>query len=138
MWPGESHKEFSGVDAARLGGFLFGPLFCGGPDVVDLVGLPDPRSGNARRHKLLDVLTIALTALICGARSCADFPDFAHDREALFRDFLELPRGLPSHGIFSRLFRLLDPAAFATCFTSFLSDLGQDGTGQRWNLGCRD
>jgi hypothetical protein len=27
-----------------------------------LAELPDPRSGNARRHDLLDVLTIALTA----------------------------------------------------------------------------
>ncbi len=50
-----------------------------------LAELPDPRSGNARRHKLLDVLTIALTASICGAESCVDFADFARDREALFR-----------------------------------------------------
>ncbi len=74
-----------------------------------LADLPDPRTGNARRHKLLDVLTIALTAAICGAESCVDFADFARDREALFR--------------------LLDPAAFATCFASFLNALGQDGTG---------
>jgi len=90
--------------------------------------LPDPRSGNARRHKLLDVLAIALTASICGAESCVDFADFACDREALFREFLELPGGMPSHDTFSRLFRLLDPAAFATCFASFLGDLGQAGT----------
>jgi len=94
-----------------------------------LAELPDPRSGNARRHKLLDILTIALTASICGAESCVDFADFARDREALLREFLELPGGLPSHDTFSRLFRLLDPAAFATCFASFLADLGQGGTG---------
>ena len=94
-----------------------------------LAELPDPRSGNARRHKLLDVLTIALTASICGAESCVDFADFARDREMLFREFLELPGGPPSHDTFSRLFRLLDPAAFATCFSRFLDGLGQDGTG---------
>lgn len=94
-----------------------------------LAGVPDPRSGNARRHKLLDVLTIALTAAICGAESCVDFADFVRDREALFREFLELPGGLPSHDTFSRLFRLLDPTAFATCFASFLDGVGQDGTG---------
>ena len=93
-----------------------------------LAELPDPRSGNARRHKLLDVLTIALTASICGAESCVDFADFARDRETLFRDFLELPGGVPSHDTFSRLFRLLAPAAFASCFASFLDDLGHDGT----------
>ncbi len=58
--------------------------------------LPDPRTGNEQRHNLLDVLTIALTATICGAESCVDFADFARDREALFREFLELPGGMPA------------------------------------------
>lgn len=91
--------------------------------------LPDPRTGNAQRHNLLDILTIALTATICGAESCVDFADFARDREALFREFLELPGGLPSHDTFSRLFRLLDPVAFATCFGRFLDGLGDAGPG---------
>jgi predicted transposase YbfD/YdcC len=91
--------------------------------------LPDPRTGNAQRHNLLDLLTIALTATICGAESCVDFADFARDRESLFREFLELPGGLPSHDTFSRLFRLLDPTAFATCFAQFLDGLGEAGPG---------
>ena len=91
--------------------------------------LPDPRTGNAQRHNLLDVLTIALTATICGAESCVDFADFARDRETLFRDFLDLPGGLPSHDTFSRLFRLLDPVAFAGCFARFLDGLGEAGPG---------
>jgi predicted transposase YbfD/YdcC len=95
----------------------------------NLARLPDPRTGNARRHKLLDLLTIALVASICGAESCVDFADFACDREALFREFLELPGGLPSHDTFSRVFRLLEPRAFATCLESFLEDLGTDGAG---------
>lgn len=47
--------------------------------------LPDPRSGNATRHDLLEVVTIALVASVCGAESCVDFADFARDREGLFR-----------------------------------------------------
>ena len=89
--------------------------------------LPDPRTGNAQKHNLLDILTIALVASICGAESCVDFADFARDREALLRDFLELPSGPPSHDTFSRVFRLLDPAAFADCFGCFLDSLGEDG-----------
>lgn len=65
--------------------------------------LPDPRTGNATRHDLLEVLTIALVGSIYGAESCVDFADFARDREALFRDFLKLENGLPSHDTFSRL-----------------------------------
>jgi predicted transposase YbfD/YdcC len=89
----------------------------------------DPRTGNAVRHDLLEVLSIALTAAICGAETCVDFADFAVDREALFRSFLKLENGLPSHDTFSRLFRLIDPARFSTCFGRFVERLGDRGQG---------
>jgi predicted transposase YbfD/YdcC len=91
--------------------------------------LPDPRTGNAKRHDLLEVLTIALAASVCGAETCSDFADFAVDREDLFREFLRLEHGVPSHDTFSRIFRLLDPAAFMACFGRFLEDLGAKGEG---------
>jgi predicted transposase YbfD/YdcC len=91
--------------------------------------IPDPRTGNATRHSLLDVLTIALVASICGCESCVEFADFAEDREAFFREFLRLENGLPSHDTFSRLFRLLDPAALSACFGCFLDAVGADGAG---------
>ncbi len=91
--------------------------------------LPDPRTGNATRHNLLELLTIALVASICGADSCVDFADFARDRAALFGEFLVLAGGLPSHDTFSRLFRILDPASFATCFARFVDQLGVLGPG---------
>ena len=91
--------------------------------------IPDPRRGNAQRHDLLDILTIALVASVCGAESCVDFAEFAEDREQLLREFLRLENGLPSHDTFSRVFRLLDPAAFGRAFEAFLADLGADGVG---------
>lgn len=94
-----------------------------------LGAIPDPRRGNAQRHDLLDLLTIALVASICGAESCVDFAEFAEDREQLLREFLSLENGLPSHDTFSRVFRLLDPEAFGRAFAAFLDDLGEDGAG---------
>lgn len=91
--------------------------------------LPDPRTGNATRHNLLNVLTIALTASICGAESCVDFADFGRDRATLFGEFLKLDGGMPSHDTFSRLFRILDPVQFSTCFSRFLDQLGAVGAG---------
>ncbi len=91
--------------------------------------VPDPRTGNAKRHDLLEVLTIALTASVCGAESCSDFADFAADREGLFREFLRLENGIPSHDTFSRVFRLLDPEAFSRCFGRFVEELGAAGEG---------
>ncbi|KAA5602186.1 ISAs1 family transposase, partial [Roseospira marina] len=55
--------------------------------------------------------------------------DFAGDREGLFREFLTLKHGIPSHDTFSRIFRLLDPEAFSAAFARFLDDLGAAGAG---------
>jgi predicted transposase YbfD/YdcC len=90
---------------------------------------PAPRRGNAQRHALLDILTSALVASVCGAESCVDFADFAQDRETLLRELLSLKEGLPSHDIFSGVCRLLDPAGFARAFEAFPDDLGVDGDG---------
>jgi hypothetical protein len=87
--------------------------------------LPDPRRGNARRHDLLELLTIALSATLCGAASCVDFELFARSKEEFLREFLSLEGGVPSHDTFSRLFRLLDPAAFSTCLTRFAAGLSE-------------
>ena len=99
--------------------------------LIDTLGeeIPDPRRGNAQRHELLDILAIGLVASVCGAESCVDFAEFAEDREALLRDFLSLKNGVPSHDTFSRVFRLLDPAAFGRAFEAFLDDLGAAGDG---------
>ena len=94
-----------------------------------LGSVPDPRTGNAQRHELLDMLVIALAASVCGAESCVDFAEFAEDRQDLLREFLSLENGLPSHDTFSRLFRLLDPVAFGQVFAAFLDDLGAEGPG---------
>lgn len=97
--------------------------------VATFADVPDPRTGNAKRHDLLEVLAIALTASVCGAESCSDFADFAADREDLFREFLRLENGIPSHDTFSRVFRLLDPDAFGRCFGQFIDQLGEAGEG---------
>jgi predicted transposase YbfD/YdcC len=82
--------------------------------------LPDPRAGNAR-HELLDVLFIALAALLCGAETCADMADFGESKEELLRLVLRLERGIPSHDTFSRVFRLLEPKPFERMFRRFMA-----------------
>jgi hypothetical protein len=64
---------------------------------------------------------------VCGAETCFDFADFAVDREALFRSFLVLDHGLPSHNTFSRIFRLIEPEGFNAAFSSILDQLPEKG-----------
>lgn len=83
--------------------------------------VPDPRADNAR-HDLVDVLVIALAAVLCGAEGCADMAEFGSAKEGLLRQFLPLPHGIPSHDTFSRVFRLLDPQAFEPVFRRFMAE----------------
>jgi predicted transposase YbfD/YdcC len=83
-------------------------------------GVEDPRAENAR-HDLLELLFIALAAVLCGAESCADMADFGEAKEDVLREVLRLEHGIPSHDTFSRVFRLLDPEAFETAFARFMA-----------------
>ena len=87
--------------------------------------LEDPRTGNAQRHELDEIVMIALLAMLCGAEGCVDMALFGRSKEPLLRRFLELPGGIPSHDTFSRIFRLLDPVAFEACFARYLAALSE-------------
>jgi predicted transposase YbfD/YdcC len=82
--------------------------------------LPDPRAGNAR-HDLVEILVIALAAVLCGAEGCADMADFGVAKMGLLQQFLRLEHGIPSHDTFSRVFRILDPKAFEAAFRDFMA-----------------
>src|SRR3712207_9162400 len=71
--------------------------------------LPDPRDGKKTEHRLVDILTITLCAVICGADDWVAVATFGETKEAWLRTFLALPGGIPSHDTFGRVFRLLDP-----------------------------
>jgi predicted transposase YbfD/YdcC len=88
-------------------------------------GLPDPRTGNAGRHDLLEMLVIALCTVLSGGENCTDMARFARAKLAFLRGFLKLEHGAPSHDTFSRLFRLLDPEQFGLCFQQFMASFAE-------------
>jgi len=88
-------------------------------------GLHDPRTGNAGRHDLLEMLMIALCTVLCGGEDCTDMAEFARTKLEFLRGFLQLEHGAPSHDTFSRLFRLLDPEQFRDCFQRFMAGFAE-------------
>ncbi len=80
--------------------------------------IEDPRAPNAR-YPLMEVLFIALAAMLCGVQTCADMALFARSKEKFLREILALEHGTPSHDTFSRVFRMLDARAFEVAFAVF-------------------
>ena len=71
--------------------------------------MEDPRTGNAVRHNLHEMLVIALLCVVCGGRTCTDMELFGRSKETFLRRFMTLANGIPSHDSFPRLFRFPDP-----------------------------
>lgn len=82
--------------------------------------LPDPRIDRCKRHKLLDIVTIAICAVISNADGWTDIEAYGRAKETWLRQFLELPAGIPSHDTFARVFAKLDPIAFQSCFVRWV------------------
>lgn len=83
--------------------------------------LPDPRIERTKRHHLLDLITIAVCAVLSGADSWVDVELYGQAKHAWLATFLDLPNGIPSHDTFGRVFARLDPVAFETCFLGWVA-----------------
>ena len=79
-------------------------------------GLADPRETSRCDHQLIDILAIAVCAVIACAESWEDIELDGRSKRAWLETVLELPNGIPSHDTFRRVFMLLDPDAFEACF----------------------
>ena len=87
---------------------------------VYFADLPDPRVERCKHHKLLDIVTIAICAVISNADGWTDIEAYGRAKETWLRQFLELEAGIPSHDTFARVFAKLDPTAFQKCFVQWV------------------
>ena len=98
--------------------------------------LKDPRSEQGKDHLLVDILTITLSAVICGADDWVGVATFGELKEDWLRTFLSLPNGIPSHDTFGRVFRLLDPDELRRCFLAWVrAVVGEAAGGEPGGLG---
>jgi predicted transposase YbfD/YdcC len=87
------------------------------------VGLDDPRTASRCAHQLIDILVIAVCAVIACAESWEDIELYGRSKQAWLKTFLALPNGIPSHDTFRRVFMLIDPDAFEACFARWARSL---------------
>jgi predicted transposase YbfD/YdcC len=91
--------------------------------------ITDPRDLN-KRHKFIDIVTIAICAVVCGANSWEHIQVFGQAKLDWFKDFLDLPHGIPSHDTFGRVFAQIDPDEFQQSFMSWVQAICQLSHGQ--------
>ncbi len=102
-----------------------------GASIIEHFGsLEDPRIDRTKRHKLLDIIVMAICGTICGADSWVDIELFSRCKEEWFKTFLELPSGIPSHDTFGDVFSRLDPEQFQRCFSEWVQAVAQVTQGQ--------
>lgn len=82
--------------------------------------IPDPRVERTRAHQLLDIIAIALFAVLSGADSWVAIETYGNAKRSWLASFLALPNGIPSHDTFARVFARLDPAAFEASFQQWV------------------
>lgn len=87
---------------------------------VSLIGcmqeVPDPRAPYNQKHKFLDIIIIAITAILCGMDTWNEIEDWANSKKDWLGRFLELPGGIPSHDTINRVFQMMDPKKFHDAF----------------------
>ncbi len=85
--------------------------------------LTDFRDKRGLRHKLIEIIAIAIIAIICGADEFTEMEAFGKSKEGFLRKILSLPNGIPSHDTFGRVFSLLPPDEFRACFIAWVQTL---------------
>ena len=79
---------------------------------------------------LIEIIIIAICAVICGADSWVEVEEFGKSKEKWLRTFLILPNGIPSDDTFGRVFGLIDPHEFQSGFVSWVTAISQITAGQ--------
>ena len=92
--------------------------------------LDDPREEGLVEHKLLDMIVIAVCAIICGADTWVEVETFGKARQAWLEQFLDLPHGIPSHDTFGRVFARLSSHQFQRCFARWIQAVFTVSSGQ--------
>jgi predicted transposase YbfD/YdcC len=88
---------------------------------VLLAGIGDPRDRRGRLHEFVDILFIALSAMLAGADDAEAIEDFGDAHEEWLRQFLELPNGIPTQDTYLRVFAAIDPKAMQSVFREWVT-----------------
>ena len=85
--------------------------------------IEDPRVDRTKEHLLIDIIFIAICAVICGADTWAGIESFGNSKYRWLKKLLKLPNGIPSHDTFARVFMMVDAEQFQECFLKWVQSI---------------
>ena len=91
--------------------------------------LSDPRHARNRKHRLVDVVVIAVCGMVCGGDGPTAIHRWASNRREWLGQWLALPNGIPSRDCIRRLLMALRPEAFQKCFQEWVAHATQTDDG---------
>jgi len=92
--------------------------------------IDDPRIDRSKDHLLIDILIIAILAVICGADGWVGIEIYSKAKYDWLKTFLTLPQGIPSHNTFGRVFARLDPKQLQQCFLRWVRSISRLTAGE--------
>jgi hypothetical protein len=98
--------------------------------ITHFSNISDKRKSKGIRHKLIDVIVIAICGVICGADDWVMIEYFGNAKREWFETFLELPHGIPSHDTFGKVFALIDPKEFQASFLNWVHEIAEITSGR--------
>jgi predicted transposase YbfD/YdcC len=94
------------------------------------VSITDPRQAGKVEHDLVELLVVAVNAVLVGADTFVEIELWAKEKLDWLRGYLKLEAGIPSHDTFGRLFGVINPDEFEAAFRrwvgAILPTLGAD------------
>ena len=91
--------------------------------------LTDPRRRKVT-YPLINIVTIALCAVICGADDFVSIAPGQTPKRDWLATFLDLSAGIPSHDRFNAILAAIKPAEFEKCLLSWITALHELTDGQ--------
>lgn len=92
--------------------------------------IKDPRVLGRTRHKLIDIICVAICAIVSGADNWVDIAEFGRQKNEWLNGFLELPNGIPSHDVFTDVFSRISPQQFKESFAKWVQSVFETTGGQ--------
>lgn len=92
--------------------------------------LEDPRDNRGKIYPLIDIIILVLYGVLSGFEDFTNMSDYLKKREAELTEELELLEGVPSHDVFSAVFRVIDVEKFMALFVEWTKNLILEKTGK--------